>query len=324
MLQPILAIILGFVALIWSADRFIAGAASIANQLGMSKLLIGLTIVAFGTSAPEILVSLFAALEDSANLAVGNALGSNIANVGLVLGVTALMAAIPVKSSLIKSELPILMGVTIIAGYTLYDLRISLIDSLILLACLACFIFYLLNHQKNSEKTHDSLADQEEDEVEHFIGLSTSKAWLNLVFGLAILLISANVLVWGAKSVASALGVSELIIGLTVVAIGTSLPELAASVASALRGHHEIAFGNIIGSNIFNLVVVMAMPGLVGAPALDAEVFSRDYVAMVLISSLWVIMMGLAVLRKKSFSRFSGGLLLLSYGLYFVVLYNQI
>lgn len=320
MLQPILAIILGFIALIWSADKFIAGSASIASHLGMSKLLIGLTIVAFGTSAPEILVSFFAALGGSGNLAVGNAIGSNLANVGLVLGITILIAPIPVKSSLIKSELPILMLITIIAGYTLYDLRITLADSMILFVCLICFIVYLVNHQKQAE----TLAHEEEEEVEHLIGLSLPKAWFNLCFGLAILLISANVLVWGAKEIALAVGVSELVIGLTIVAIGTSLPELAASVASALKGHHEIAFGNIIGSNIFNQVVVMATPGFVGAPALDAEVFYRDYVAMVLISILWVIMMAQAVIKKKPFSRFSGSLLLLAYGIYSAVLFLQI
>ncbi len=317
---PSIAILIGFVALLWSADRFITGAASIAFQSGMSKMLIGLTIVAFGTSAPEIMVSFFAALDNSSNMAVGNAIGSNLANIGLVLGITALIAAIPATSKMVKTEMPILVIVTLIAGYTLHDQTISFLDSILLFSGLLAFTVYLFKQQQSN----DTLLKEEEEDVEHFTGLSTNQAWIHFTTGLIILLLSANLLVWGAKEIAIALEVPELIIGLTIVAIGTSLPELAASVTSALRGHHEIAFGNIIGSNIFNLLIVMAIPGFVGGANLDANIFTRDYLAMFSITMLWVILMWIAVIRKKAFSRLSGGLLLLTYSAYYVVLYQQL
>ena len=321
MLYAVIGIIIGFVALIWSADRFIAGAASLAFQWGMSKLLIGLTIVAFGTSAPEILVSLFATLDGAGDLAVGNALGSNITNVGLVLGVTAFVAAIPVTSKLIKAELPILILVMAGTGVVLYDYDISLLNSLALTAGLMAFLYYLYRQQQKGE-IDESVGD--EDEIEELTSLSNRTAWLNFTGGLIILLVSANILVESAVFIATAMGISELIIGLTVVAVGTSLPELAASIASAKRGHHEIAFGNIIGSNIFNLLVVMAIPGFINTEVVDAAVFTRDYLAMILISGLWIVMMGIAVIRNKPFGKMAGFLLLASYGLYYFVLYQQL
>lgn len=321
MSYAIIGIILGFIALIWSADRFIAGAASLAFQWGMSKLLIGLTIVAFGTSAPEILVSLLATLDGAGGLAVGNALGSNITNVGLVLGVTAFVAAIPVTSQLIKAELPILILVMAAAGIVLYDYDITLLNSLALTACLLLFMFYLFRQQKNGN-IDESVEDDEE--IEHLTGLSNKQAWMYFFGGLVVLLVSAQVLVKSAVFIATDMGISELIIGLTVVAVGTSLPELAASIASARRGHHEIAFGNVIGSNIFNLLVVMAIPGFIHTEVVEAAVFSRDYLAMILISGLWIALMGLAVLRKKPFGKVAGFLLLASYAFYYFVLYQQL
>ncbi|NRB37625.1 MAG: calcium/sodium antiporter [Pseudomonadales bacterium] len=321
MLFATIAIILGFIALIWSADRFIAGASSLAFQWGMSKLLIGLTIVAFGTSAPEILVSLFASLDGSGDLAVGNALGSNITNVGLVLGVTAFVAAIPVTSQLIKAELPILILVMAVSGFVLYDNEISLGNSLLLLAGLCLFLGYLFRQQKKGN-IDESVEDDEE--MAHFTGLTGKKVWLNFFGGLIILLISAQVLVTNAVVIATHFGISELIIGLTVVAVGTSLPELAASISSARHGHHEIAFGNVIGSNIFNLLVVMAIPGFISTEVIEPAVFTRDYLAMVLISGLWILLMGIALLRKKPFGKGAGALLLASYGLYYFVLYQQL
>lgn len=318
MFEPLLAVIAGFVALIWSADTFITGAASIARHWGMSKLLIGLTVVAFGTSAPEIMVSLSASLAHSGNLAVGNAIGSNIANVGLVLGMTALIAPIPVRSQLIKAELPILLMVMGLAGYVLIDQRLNLLDSLLLLAALAAFLLYLFQQQSHG----DSLESSEES-IDELSSLNLPKAIGYFIAGLVVLLGSAELLVWGAQHIARALGVSELFIGLTVIALGTSLPELATSAFSAMRGQHEIAFGNIIGSNIFNLLAVMAAPGLTGGTNLDDAVFYRDYFVMLLISMLWIIMMNIAVARGKAFSRPMGLLLLLGYAAYYSLLYQQ-
>ena len=321
MLFASIAIFLGFAALIWSADRFIAGAASLAFQWGMSKLLIGLTIVAFGTSAPEILVSLLASLDGAGGLAIGNALGSNITNVGLVLGITALVAAIPVTSKLLKAELPILILVMLLTAGVLYNFDINLIDSLLLTTGLLFFLIYLFKQQ---QKGNINEADEDQEEVEQLTSLSSKQAWISFIGGLIILLISAHVLVDNAVFIAKYLGISDLVIGLTVVAVGTSLPELAASVASARKGHHEIAFGNVIGSNIFNLLVVMAIPGFIQTETFDAAVFYRDYTAMVLLTALWIILMAVAIYRKKPFGRLAGILLLSSYIGYYVVLYQQL
>ena len=274
MLEASIAILIGFAGLIWSADQFVAGAAAIAKNLGMAPIMIGLTIVAFGTSAPEIIVSISAATKDAGNLAVGNAIGSNLANIGMVLGITALIAPIPIHHNIIKREIPLLLIATLGASYCLYDSYLSWQDGVVLLVMLAV-IFYILV----TSKSHQPDAEHEAD-VEHIPSISSSKAWLLFAIGFALLIGSSQLLVWGAKIIALELGVSELIIGLTVVAVGTSLPELAATVASALKGHHDIALGNIVGSNLFNLLAVMAMPALISPAELGPEVFNRDYIAM--------------------------------------------
>lgn len=319
MLLASVAVVLGFVALVFSADYFISGAASMAKHWGMPKLLIGLTIVAFGTSAPEMLVSLFAALDGSGNLAAGNALGSNLANIGMVLGITAIIAAIPVGSRLIRNEIPVYFLVCALAGWVLFDGEVTFFDGVLLVLGLTGFMVYLFKMAKSG---NDGLVEDEAeiDELSHH---SFGKAVVYFVLGLAVLLISANVLVWGAKQLALAFGVSELVIGLTVVAIGTSLPELAASVSSALKGHHEIAFGNVIGSNVFNLLVVLGLPGLIAPFTLDASVFGRDFVAMMILSVLWFVMMLICVKRGKPFGKFMGVILLLGYFAYYWVLFQQ-
>lgn len=319
MLLACVAIVLGFAALVVSADYFISGAASMAKHWGMSKLLIGLTIVAFGTSAPEVLVSLFAALEGSGNLAAGNALGSNLANVGMVLGITAIIAAIPVGSRLIRNEIPVYFLVCAIAGWVLFDGYVSAVDGIILMVSLLGFMVYLFQVAKTGQ---EGLVEGDAD-IEELSHHTFARAVVYFVLGLAVLLLSANVLVWGAKQLALAFGVSELVIGLTVVAIGTSLPELAASVSSALKGHHEIAFGNVIGSNIFNLLVVLGLPGLVAPFSLEDSVFSRDFLAMLALSVLWFVLMLVCVKRRKPFGKLMGIVLLLSYFAYYWLLFQQ-
>ncbi len=293
MTLALLAVLVGFIALVWSADRFVTGAAVTASHLGMSTMMIGLTIVAFGTSAPEIFVSLNAALHDAADMAVGNALGSNLANVGLVLAVTALITAIPISKSVIRRELPILAAITLLAGYTLLDYKVSFVDGCLLLGSIFVAGYLAFRSHKNNPQLDedDDLAasleamtpDEDLDKV------SSGKAWMLLIGGLVVLVASSNLLVWGAKSVAIQLGVSQLIIGLTLVAIGTSLPELAASVACALKGQVDIALGNVVGSNIFNLAAVMSIPGLVGGVQLGSEIFNRDYAFMAGITLLLIV-----------------------------------
>lgn len=304
MTLALLAVLVGFIALVWSADRFVTGAAVTAKHLGMSTMMIGLTIVAFGTSAPEIFVSLNAALHDAADMAVGNALGSNLANMGLVLAVTALITAIPISKSVIRRELPILAAITILAGYTLLDYKVSFADGCLLLGSIFVAGYLAFRSHKNNPQLDDDVdlaasleAMTPEEELDD---LSSGKAWMLLIGGLVVLVASSNLLVWGAKSVAIQLGVSQLIIGLTLVAIGTSLPELAASVACALKGQVDIALGNVVGSNIFNLAAVMSIPGLVGGVQLGSEIFNRDYAFMAGITLLLIV----AVLTDALWLRF--------------------
>lgn len=330
MLIPSLAILVGFAGLIWSADQFVAGAAGIARNLGMAPIMIGLTIVAFGTSAPEIIVSINAALENSGALAIGNALGSNLANIGLVLGITALIAPIPVARNLTKREIPLLVAATLAAGILMFDHYLGPLDGILLLAILAGIFTYLVK-----SKSHQPDAAHEAD-VEHIPEISINKAWLLFVLGLVLLIVSSRVLVWGAKEIALAFGVSELIIGLTVIAVGTSLPELAATIASALKGHHDIAIGNVVGSNLFNLLAVMAMPAIIAPAELEPAIFTRDYLFMTATTLLLAALIYLHHVwgrfeqdkpqevrsRHARIGRTEGALLLLSYAAYYYLLFS--
>lgn len=316
MLFPILSIIAGLIILVWSADRFVIGAAATAKNSGMSPMLIGLTIVSFGTSAPEILVSVMASINGSGSLAVGNALGSNIANIGLVLGITAMIAPLPVKSAVLRKEIPLLLCVTLLAGAVLYNLNITLLDGLLLLASLVICLVMFAKFQKSSNPE-----DHISDETEEIPEMSTGKALFWLILGLSLLVASSRMLVWGAVEIATYIGISELVIGLTIVAIGTSLPELAASVASALKNHHDIALGNIVGSNIFNIAAVMAIPGLVDPITLDSIAFNRDYMVML---GLTVLLLVFCLLQRPAkINRTEGGLLTAAYAGYMFVLYTM-
>lgn len=322
MLIPFIVIIIGFIVLILSADRFVAGAAAIAENMGMSPILIGLTVVSLGTSAPEILVSLNAALADQSELAVGNALGSNIANIGLVLGVTALFCPLPILPSLLKRELPILLAATFFGGFLLIDNHLGRFDGLVLLAALTIILAKLIRSQ-----SHDPDAAKEAD-LEHLPHMPQKKAWTNFTVGLIFLILSSRALVLGATELATLLGVSTLIIGLTVVAVGTSLPELAATMACAVKGHNEIAIGNVVGSNLFNLMAVMAIPGIVNPTALNKYVLLRDYTTMGLLTLLLACSLYASMYagRKKTTSvhrvgRRMGSLLITLYGMYYYWLF---
>ena len=259
-------IAVGLAGLVWSSDKFVEGAAAIANHAGMSPLLIGMTIVSLGTSAPEIVVSIMASLSGSGELAVGNALGSNITNTGLVLGITLIIRSITIDASTTKRELPQMVVVTLLAGALMIDGVLSVTDGALLILGLVIFLTLLARRGEAPEGGMDNDST-----------LTPLKAWGVFTVGLALLVISSRLLVVGAVNIAMALGVSELIIGLTIVAIGTSLPELAAAVMSALKGHSDIAIGAIVGSNVFNLLVVLAGPGLFGPLTLNASVMTRDW-----------------------------------------------
>jgi cation:H+ antiporter len=275
---PSLAVIAGLAVLTWSADRFVLGAAGLARTLGVTPLLIGLTVVAFGTSAPEIIISVLASLQGSPGLAVGNAIGSNIANIGLVLGVAALIAPLTVASRVLRREFPVLLVVTLLGFLLLADGVLGVRDGLVLLAGLLLLTVWLVRQGMAQNGEINPLATEVEESLPPGLSLPMALFWLLL--GLALLLLSSRTLVWGAVEIAQALGVSELVIGLTIVAIGTSLPELAASVAAALKGENDLAIGNIVGSNLFNLLAVLAIPGILAPAAVENAVVFRDYPLM--------------------------------------------
>ena len=316
LLQPLAAILVGFIGLIWSADRFVEGSASIAKNAGISPLIIGLTIVSFGTSAPEVLVSINAAINGAGELAIGNALGSNLANIGLVLGVTALVATMPVQRHLLLQEWPILMGATLLSGVFLFDGVLKTWEGYVLILLLVPTVAYLVIIKK---KTFTAAEVEAEETIK---SLSTKMALVWFLVGLALLVAASKVLVWGAIHTATYFGVSPLIIGLTVVAVGTSLPELAASVVSALKGHHDIALGNIIGSNLFNILAVMSIPALFAPLALDSAVFHRDFAAMFGITTLLLVLTLTSFWRGKGLGRLTGALLLCTYTAYYFYLFN--
>jgi len=311
MLLNIAAILVGFLILIWSSDQFVEGAASIAKKLGVSQIIIGMTIVSIGTSAPEIVVSVIAALDGAGNLAVGNALGSNIANIGLVLGATLLVAPLVLRDSYLKKEMPILIAVTLLGGLLVSDGELDRVDGLILVACLVVILTKMIR-----DESRDQVLRQQAQE-EHLTEPSASHPWLRFIGGAILLVASSRLLVWGAVNVAQTLGISELIIGLTIIAIGTSLPELAASIVSAKKGHAEIALGNVLGSNLFNLLAVLPIPGLLAPLALDASAIHRDYPVMTALTLLLAAAMVLAYRRVKSkqqpasLGRFWGAFLLI-------------
>ncbi|MDP6968013.1 MAG: calcium/sodium antiporter [Gammaproteobacteria bacterium] len=312
MLLPAFAVLAGLILLIWSADRFVDGASATAYHLGMSPMLIGLTIIAFGTSAPEILVSAMASFNQAPGLAIGNALGSNIANIALVLGATALIAPLPIRGSLVRTELPILTVAAITAGILLLDRHLGVMDGLILLAGLVVSLFLFKRYQDH----HKNRPTQNIPDMT----LGQSIIWL--LIGLVILASGSRILVWGATDIAIGLGVSDLVIGLTIVAFGTSLPELAASIASARKGQHAMAIGNIIGSNIFNLLAVMALPGLIYPASITAGALWRDYGLML---ALTLILFGIGFHARKggTINRLVGLVLLLVYIAYMLLLYYQ-
>ncbi len=306
----------GLVVLVWSADRFVDGASAIADRAGLSPMLIGLTIVSVGTSAPEILISVMSALADSGELAVGNALGSNIANIGLVLGATLVITDIGLRRSTVFTDLPLLVIVVLITWGLLSDYQLSLRDSLILLTLLVLFFLRIFRQARISDSN---------GQTQDIPAMGMARAWASFLGGLLLLIGSSRVLVWSASNIALSLGVSELVIGLTIVAVGTSLPELAASIASALKGQADMAIGAIVGSNMFNILLVLAIPGLWSDLSLPSAVVGRDMVAVFLTSFVLALAAAWrwnAKQQVSNLSKSSGAVLLILYIAYYSVLFT--
>lgn len=312
MLLAVLAVLAGLALLVWSADRFVDGAASTARTLGMPSLMIGMVIIGFGTSAPEMVVSALASSQGNPGLALGNGYGSNITNIALILGITALLSPIAVHSQILRKELPILALMTLLAGYQLLDGEISRLDAGILMVVFALAMGWSII--QGMRKEPDDLTVNVDDELE-IETMSLPKSLMWLVVGLLLLIVSSRLLVWGAVDIASALGVSDLIIGLTIVAIGTSLPELASSIIAVRKNEHDLALGNVIGSNMFNTLAVVGIAGLIHPIQVQPEVFHRDWVVMFLLT-LSLFVLGFRRGGGGSINRLEGGLLTLAYCVY--------
>lgn len=319
MILSIVAIVIGLILLVWSADRFVDGAVGVAQFFGMSTFLIGMLVVGFGTSAPEMVVSVLSALNNTPQLALGNAYGSNIANIALILGVTALIIPVVVQKQAMKRDIPILLAMTVLTVILLMDGNVSFVDGIILLAAfVAITIFNVLAELREKRKRK-----QNEEEQPEKVSIVKAFAWL--LVGLALLIASSRMLVWGAINVAQALGVSDLLIGLTIVAVGTSLPELASSIAAARRGENDLAVGNVIGSNIFNTLVVVGIAAVITPiKAMEPDVLSRDLPIM---SALTLLLFFICIPFKKKngkrvsgFGRIGGALFLSLYVAYLVLL----
>jgi len=310
MLLPILSLLAGFILLMWSADTFTDNGAKIARIFNISPLVIGLLILGFGTSAPEMLVSGLAAYDGHPEMSIGNAFGSNILNIGLVLGVTAIILPITVEKSVLKKEWLFLFLSTLIVGFLLLDGFLSFTDGLILLSLLTLF---LINVFRESKK--NSLTDSDSLEINSQKN-EKGRIWLLLIVSLIILVSSARLVVWGGTRLALSFGVSDLIIGLTVVALGTSLPELAVSISSALKKQHQMVIGNIIGSNLFNTLGVLAIPGLILPFQIPPEVMSRDFFFMLMFTLLVLILS-----MRLKISRFGGFILLTALTIYLYQLF---
>lgn len=320
MLLALLSIPFGLALLVWSADRFVEGSATTARHFGMPPLLIGMVIVGFGTSAPEMVVSALAASQAKPGIALGNAYGSNINNIALILGLTAIISPIAVHSEVLRKELPILTAVTGLAAWQIWDSELTRYDALTLLAVFSAFMAWTL--WQGSQKKTDSFGRQMEQALE-VRETPIRRAILWLLIGLILLIVSSRILVWGAVEIARGFGISDLIVGLTIIAVGTSLPELASSIIAASKKEHDIALGNILGSNLFNTLAVVGIAGLIHPMAVAPEVLSRDVLVMaVLTVSLFAI--GFGFRGPGRINRFEGAALLICYVGYTAYLVNSV
>jgi len=319
MLSASIILLLSFAVLVWSADKFVYGASGFARNLGISPMIIGLTIVAMGSSAPEIMVSANAALAGATDTSVGNAIGSNITNILLVLGITTIVRPVMVSSSTLYRELPILLVFTLIAWWILHDDYLSFNEGIFLSVSFFAFIGFLIFLAKRSNGEIDKLVDENVDDIP--TDLSTPKALFWVVAGLILLPLSSSYLVDSAVVIAEYFGLSQLVIGLTIIALGTSLPELAASVAGVLKGEDDLAIGNVIGSNIFNILAVLGIGALINPSAIDSAAGTRDSYAMIL-ATLAIFIMAMSFFnRTRRINRIEGAILFSGFIAYQIILF---
>ncbi|ALR92511.1 calcium/sodium antiporter [Vibrio alginolyticus] len=316
MLEAVALLIVGLVLLVWSADKLVFGSAAIARNIGISPLVIGMTILAMGSSAPEMMVSATAAWDGKTDTAVGNVLGSNIANIALILGITALIKPLSISSAVIRRELPLMIAVTVLAGILLWNSHLGFYEGVLLFVLFGAFLFAMLQISRKEQKSGDVFLDDQESEIPE--GVSNPKAIMWVVIGLILLPLAASMLVDNAVIIAKHFGMSDLVIGLTIIAIGTSLPELAASLAGVLKGEDDMAVGNIIGSNVFNILAVMGIPGIINPSVLSEYAMGRDFWVMLGVSLLLVAM---CLGKSRSINRIEGAILFVCFLGYQVYLF---
>jgi cation:H+ antiporter len=299
-------VLVGFFLLMWSADLLVDNASDLASNLGISTFLVGIVIVGFGTSAPELFVSAMAALENKGNLALGNAIGSNITNIGMVLGSAAFIRALTVQRSTATIDIPVVIATSILAIAIVADGLLSRLDGVILLTILVAYLVWSALGSKKVEENSTTASDNVSGTG------SNLKSGLLTVVSIVVLMAASKMLVNGAMTIAEFFGVGELIIGLTIVAIGTSLPELAAAIAAARKGVHDMIIGNIIGSNVFNTLGVLGLTGVIQATEIDTSALWRDFPVML----AFTVFMLIFALTKGTFSRKEGGIMLCGYATY--------
>ncbi|MFW5969872.1 MAG: calcium/sodium antiporter [Halofilum sp. (in: g-proteobacteria)] len=286
MLISIAAVVFGLALLVWSADRFVLGASATARDLGVSPLVVGLVVVGFATSSPELLVAGFAAWQGNPGLGIGNAVGSNIANIALILGVSALLRPLISSSTILTRELPLLIAMTAVTVLVMLDGDFSRGDGVLLLLLMAGVMAFILRQAISQQESDDPLATELTEQIPGTLPLRRAVFWL--VLGFVLLILSSRMLVWGGVNIAEMLGVSDLVIGLTIVAVGTSLPELAAAIAAVLKDEYDLVLGNVIGSNLFNTLAVLGLPALIAPGAIPPEVLTRDLPVMCVLTLLLI------------------------------------
>ncbi|MGY2574912.1 calcium/sodium antiporter [Vibrio sp. C8] len=308
MIEAVAFLIVGLIILVWSADKLVFGSAALARNFGISPLVIGMTILAMGSSAPEMMVSATAALDGKTDTAVGNVLGSNIANIALILGITALIKPLAISSPVLRREFPLMIAVTLLAGAIMWNNHLGFYEGVLLFVLFGVFILAMLKISRNEQRNGDLLLEEQESEIPD--GVSNPKAAMWIAIGLILLPISAGLLVDNAVIIAKYFGMSDLVIGLTIIAVGTSLPELAASVAGVLKGEDDMAVGNIVGSNVFNILAVMGIPGILNPSVLSEHAMGRDFWVMLGVSLLLVVM---ALGKSRSINRIEGAILCVTF-----------
>ncbi|KPM82342.1 calcium/sodium antiporter [Pseudoalteromonas sp. ACER1] len=321
MVTSFVILIIGFAALVWSADRFVYGAAALAKNMGIPTLIIGLTVVAMGSSAPEMMVSASAALADKTDTAVGNAVGSNITNILLVLGVTALLRPLSVSSMTLKREMPLVLLISVAAWYVFSDNYFSFAEGIALMIAFAVFIGGLVIVSLRAKNQDDPFVSEACEDVPNDVSTKSAIFWL--IIGMILLPVSSHFLVESAVDIAKYFGLSDLVIGLTIIAIGTSLPELAACIAGVLKNEDDLALGNIVGSNIFNLLAVLPLAGIINPSIIDPSAANRDALIMIA-ATVVLIAMSLNFKGARRINRVEGGLLLVAFIAYQGYIFSQV